>query len=419
MTLPPMNEEQARVVDTLNRSNNHTFITGRAGTGKTHVLRHFERSTGKKIVICAPTGIAALNAGGATIHNMLGLGTGLPADAHVDVRVIKREKAWLKEIDTIVIDEVSMVSSDLMDSIDRTLREIRNDSDPFGGIQIVMFGDPYQLPPVVSKEDRPYYREAKLRSEWFFDANVWRDAPLAVYSLETIHRQNDPEFKEILNAVRDGSVTPDQLHQINVVGSRAGFSDKGMLLAARKREVAERNAAKLKEIDASRTIYTARVNKGFGIREPAERTIVLKPGARVMMLSNDREDRWVNGSQGTVASCGLAGIDVEIDGDVFSVDRTAWVKAGTAPIDYKLAPKFHQIPVKLAWGVTIHKSQGLSLPEIEIDLGQGAFSPGQTYVALSRVTSPAGLFIRNPIQMSDIRVDPNVKRFFDSVRPAT
>lgn len=416
MTLAPLSAEQKNVVHYLESTDEHCFITGKAGAGKTHVLRWFQRQTRKKVVVCAPTGIAALNAGGATIHNLIGLGTGLPADSGIDIYKVRAKRKWLMEVDAIVIDEVSMVSSDMLDAIDRTLQSIRMNREPFGGIQIIMFGDIYQLPPVVSKTDKEHFKHENYKSEWFFDAHVWEYTGFKTFALQEIHRQNDPTFINLLNGVRDGSITQDELNLLNALGRRPGKTNKATMLGTRKDIVSEHNKKNLNGIRGSRTAYQARVNTGFGRLEPADRTIYLKPGAQVMMLSNDRQNRWVNGTRGEVKSCAPTLVEVELeDGTSHTVDRHAWVKAGTPPEEFQTAPKFHQLPLKLAWAVTIHKSQGLSLPEVDINLGSGSFSPGQTYVALSRVTKPEGLYITTPIRMSDIKVDPNVKRFFAEV----
>jgi ATP-dependent DNA helicase PIF1 len=417
MPLAPLNPEQQNVVNYLNRTSEHLFITGKAGTGKTHVLHWFQQLSHKKSVICAPTGIAALNAGGSTIHNLLGLGTGLPADSHVDFKTIHNVRKTLDGVEVIVIDEVSMVNAPMMDAIDRVLRRVTGDFRPFGGLQIVMFGDIYQLPPVVTDDDRKYYNREGYRSEWFFDADVWEEAPFQTFGLETIHRQSDSAFKDILNGVRDGTVTAKQLKELNAVGARTApsKSSKLLLLGSTRKMVAEHNAAALKRLKGRSKEYTARVNTGFGIQEPADRKLMLKQGAHVMMISNDRQERWVNGSQGIVTALDARCVYVDIEGAQHAVEPFAWVNAGTAPEDYKTAPKFWQIPMRTAWGVTIHKAQGLSLDEIQVDLGYGAFSAGQTYVALSRVRSPQGLYLRSPIRMSDIKVDENVRRFFDSL----
>lgn len=417
MTLALPNPEQKQVVDHLCYTTEHTFITGKAGTGKTHVLRWFQRTTNKSIAICAPTGIAALNAGGSTIHNLVGLGASLPADQFVDIYKVKASRQWMAELDVLVIDEISMVSSDLLDAMDRVLREIREFDAPFGGLQVIMFGDVYQLPPVVTDDNKGFYKRHRYESEWFFDAHIWSETSFTTFELETVVRQSDEDFKTILNGVRDGSITPSELKQLNMVGSRRDRPDSVMLLGSRRKAVSDHNEQQLKLLKPRARLYEARVNKGFGRNEPAERKLRLKRGARIMMLSNDRGERWVNGTQGVIEYCGDDSIDVRLeDGTSQTIERNMWVPGGTPPEEFKLAPKFVQLPIKLAWGVTIHKSQGLSLKEIDVDLGSGAFSPGQTYVALSRVTSPQGLYLRGPITMKDIQVDPNVRRFFSNLR---
>jgi ATP-dependent DNA helicase PIF1 len=416
MTLAPLNPEQQSVVSYINHSGEHIFITGKAGTGKTHVLRWLQRVTAKNMYICAPTGVAALNAGGATIHRLFGLNTSLPADTAVDISTIRLKRKALSEMDMLVIDEVSMVSSDMLDSMDRVLREVRQNWLPFGGVQIVMFGDPYQLPPVISKEDKPYFSQMGYTSGWFFHAHVWEETEFCTFQLETIHRQSDDGFKDILNAVRDGSVTHDQIRQLNMVGARKKRGDSAVLLGSRRDTVRIRNAAGLQKLRTPIRSYNARIQKGFGHDLPAEKEIKLKPGARIMMISNDSQDRWVNGTRGKIISCADDSVEVELnDGGRYTVSRQVWVPAGTLPEMYKDAPKFMQLPLKLAWGMTIHKSQGLSLEEIEIDLGTGAFDYGQTYVALSRVTNPEGLYLKTPLHPNDIRVDPHVKKFFQEL----
>lgn len=411
-----MSAEQQTVAHYIESTDEHVFVTGKAGTGKTHVLKWFQYATRKKVAVCAPTGIAALNANGSTIHNLIGLGTGLPADKGVDMYRVRSKRQWMMELDTIVIDEVSMVSSDMLDSIDNMLQGIRHNHEPFGGLQIVMFGDIYQLPPVVTKEARKYYDDVGYKSEWFFDARVWEDTEFKTFTLEEVRRQSDTTFIDLLNGVRDASITDKQLGLLNALGRRPGKTEKAALLGTRRDIVQSHNATRLNKIKGKRDTFTARVNTGFGRLEPADRIIHLKPGARVMMLSNDREERWVNGSMGTIKSCAETLVEVDLDdGMHHTVDRFAWVKAGTPPEDYALAPKFHQLPVRLAWAMTIHKSQGLSLPEIDVNLGQGAFSAGQTYVALSRVQTPEGFYISSPIRRADIFVDPNVRRFFDEL----
>lgn len=418
-----LSAEQQGVVDLIEKTNDHIFITGRAGTGKTAVLKAFAKSTKKKMVITASTGIAALNAGGRTLHRLAGVGTALPADLGIDIHQVKRNRGWLKGIHTIIIDEVSMVSADLMDSVDRNLRFIRdNHHEPFGGIQIVMFGDPYQLPPVVTKESRRWYQAHRYRSAWFFDAKVWENTPFHAVELQTIFRQEDDKFKDLLNGVRDASLDGEGLMLLNALGARPGRTEHALLLGSTNKIVSDRNRTRLAALPGRTHVYTARVNTGFGRGEPAERRLELKVGAHIMMLNNDNEDRWVNGSRGEIEYCGPDSIQVRLwdTDEVWEVSRAAWVPDGTPPDQYQGAPKYWQLPVKLAWAVSIHKSQGLSLPEIEIDMGQfGAFEGGMTYVALSRATDPWGVYFNQPLQMSDIMVNPDVARFFDKLREVT
>lgn len=415
-----LSAEQQSVVHLIESTDDNVFVTGKAGTGKTAVLRSFARSTRKRLVVSASTGIAALNAGGQTLHRLVGVGTALPADMGIDLHKVKSKRLWLKDIDTIIIDEISMVSADLLDSVDRNLRYIRdNRKEPFGGVQIVAFGDPYQLPPVVTKEAQRWYEREGYHSPWFFDARVYKENPFYAVELQHVFRQEDDTYKDLLNGVRDATLDHEGLMMLNALGARTGRTSASILLGSTNRIVLNRNTKRLAELKGRTHVYNARVNTGFGRGEPAERRLELKQGAHVMMLNNDPMDRWVNGSRGIVEYCAPEGVSVRLDdtGEAHDVGMVAWVPDGTAPEDYPTAPKYWQLPVKLAWAISIHKSQGLSLPEIEIDMGQyGAFSPAMTYVALSRATDPWGVYLNNPLRMDDIFVDERVKTFMQTVR---
>lgn len=415
MSLPNLTGEQQNVVSFLSRNSDHTFITGRAGTGKSVVLRSFMEQTHKKVLVCAPTGVAAINVDGVTIHNLLGLGTGLPADEHIDIPTVRRKKSVLLEADALVVDEVSMVSSELLDAMDRTLRAVRGNHEPFGGIQMIFFGDLYQLPPVKTQEFEQFLSYFGYASAWFFDAHVWEETEMHTFGLNHVHRQSDAAFKDLLNGVRDGTLTPKQLDELNALGA-SPRTKNSLLLASRRKAVDDFNQTNLRKLKGPVTELKARVNREWDGQDPADRSIKLKPGAKIIMLSNDREDRWVNGTRATVNSITMDTLWLTTeDGRDHEIGRYQWVPAGTSPERFKDAPKFIQFPVKLAWALTIHKSQGQTLKDAEIDLGTGAFEAGQTYVGLSRVVSPAGLHLKNPIQMRDIIVDSNVRRFFDSL----
>lgn len=419
MTRPELSTEQLAVYDRIEHTREHMFVTGRAGTGKSTILNHLAWNTSKIIAVCAPTGVAALNVGGQTIHSLLRLPTGVIADHELDQPA--ELKKMLASIDTLVIDEISMVSADLMDAIDRSLRLARGKRhDPFGGAQIIMFGDPFQLPPVPPRDphERAYFDDT-YRSLWFFDAHVWKDTPLNVVELSEVHRQRDDRFKQILGAVRYGVVDESQANDLNSAGARPAAPDV-ITLATTNATVNRINAQRLAEIKGSPLKAVADVTGEF--REnmyPADEVLELKAGAQVMFLRNDADGRWVNGTIGTVSR--IEGtVWVELDGEEHEVEPTTWERyryrydADTKKLEKEVVAEFEQFPLRLAWAVTIHKSQGHTYEAANIDLGPRAFSAGQTYVALSRVRSLEGLYLARPLRPSDVIVDPNVVRFMQS-----
>ena len=443
MNLPPLSEEQQALFRLLEDTNEHVFITGRAGTGKSTLLQYFAWSTRKQIAICAPTGVAALNVEGQTIHSLFRLPIGLIADQ--DLEQSDATRRILNAIDTLVIDEVSMVNADLMDAIDRSLRQARaHRTEPFGGVQVIMFGDPYQLAPVPPRGDELRYIRDHYRSFWFFDAKVWagssegdgaldlgrHGAQLHIRELVQIHRQSDDGFKAMLNAVRFGRVTADIAGVLNDTGARTPPDpDPGeapiITLATRNDIVNTINRRHLDALPGRAQTAVAEINGDFGRGEsayPADVELKLKVGAQVMFLRNDvgmqgEPPRWVNGTIGTVVRILGDSVRVEIDGDEVDVEPAVWERfryaynPGSKTLSREVVAEFTQFPLRLAWAVTIHKSQGKTYEQAIIDLGSGAFAPGQTYVALSRLTSLEGLYLSRPLRPSDIRVDPDVMRF--------
>ncbi len=419
-----LSREQQAVYELIERGREHVFVTGRAGTGKSTLLNHLAWNTEKQIVICAPTGVAALNVGGQTIHSLLRLPIGVIADHAIDQSDELRK--LLNTIDTLVIDEVSMVNADLMDAIDRSLRQARKRQSPFGGVQLVLFGDPYQLAPVPgsSPEERQYFADT-YRSIWFFDAKVWQDAELRIVELVEVHRQHEAEFKHMLNAVRHGMVTKEIADRLNTVGARPAPSDGAITLASRNDAVNRINQAQLKRLPGRLQTAKAEISGDFGGRNyPADEALELKVGAQVMFLRNDTmgqgEVRWVNGSIGTVTHIS-SNVKVEIAGVAYEVEPATWErhKYNYDPVEKKLSKdvvaEFTQFPLRLAWAVTIHKSQGKTYDQAIVDLGARAFSPGQTYVALSRITALDGLYLTRPLRPSDVWVDKDVERFMADV----
>lgn len=350
----------------------------------------------------------------------------------------------------LVIDEISMVSADMMDAIDRAMRIARGKKKlPFGGAQIVMFGDPYQLAPVAPHDPQERkYLEDNYQSLWFFDAQVWREAGIERFELSQIFRQSDERFKEILNALRDGTISQDMLDELNAAGNRPSENEDVIRLATVNEKVNQVNRTRMSLITAKpklfQAVYSEGAEKAFGKALPAETHLELKVGAQVMFIKNDdsntfkdssgqRLRRWVNGTIGRVIDLPASGaVIVEVDGEEIEVGPSTWEKIRyeieedfdeeTGKVREVLVPitlaEFKQIPLRLAWAVTIHKSQGQTYDEVQIDMGSGAFSPGQTYVALSRVRSLEGLYLTRPISMRDVMVDPDVVRFM-SGKPAT
>lgn len=408
--------EQQAVFDRIELTRDHLFITGRAGTGKSTLLNHLSWNTEKQIVISAPTGVAALNVGGQTIHSLFRLGIGVIADHEIPQNAEVRK--LLNTIDTLVIDEVSMVNADLMDAIDRSLRQARQRPlEAFGGVQVVLFGDPYQLAPVPGDGDERAYFADHYRSMWFFDAKVWDETSLEIVELTEVHRQHDDEFKFMLNAVRFGMVTKEIADRLNGAGARPAPTEGAITLATRNDSVNRINQAALARLPGRVLSAKAEISGDFGGRAyPADENLELKVGAQVMFLRNDADQRWVNGTVGTVTKIDST-VWVEVDGEVHEVDPVAWEKHrySYAPESKQLTKEvigeFTQFPLRLAWAVTIHKSQGQTYDQAVVDLGARVFSPGQTYVALSRLTTLEGLYLTRPLRPSDIIVDPAVQAF--------
>ncbi|MDO9396987.1 MAG: AAA family ATPase [Herbiconiux sp.] len=415
MTRPTLSAEQQRVYELIEGTREHVFVTGRAGTGKSTLLNHLSWNTEKQLVISAPTGVAALNVGGQTIHSLFRLPIGVIADHTIEQNAETRK--LLNTIDTLVIDEVSMVNADLMDAIDRSLRQARQRKQPFGGVQVVLFGDPYQLAPVPGDGDERAYFADHYRSMWFFDAKVWDEADLNIVELTEIHRQHDDEFKFMLNAVRFGMVTKEIADVLNSTGARTPAPDSAITLATRNDAVNRINQSALAKLPGRVLSAKAEISGDFGGRAyPADVNLELKIGAQVMFLRNDADQRWVNGTIGTVTKIDST-VWVEVDGEVHEVDPVAWEKHrySYAPESKQLTKEvigeFTQFPLRLAWAVTIHKSQGQTYDEAVVDLGSRVFSPGQTYVALSRLTALEGLYLSRPLKPSDIIVDQAVVAF--------
>ncbi|MCL2184175.1 MAG: AAA family ATPase [Chitinispirillia bacterium] len=417
-----LGDEQRYVYERMEGTAGTMFVTGKAGTGKSFLLKYFKENSRKKIAVVAPTGAAAINVGGQTIHSFFHLAPDVQIPENIEPITSTRLLRLLRCVETIVIDEVSMVRVDLMDMIDTKLRLANENALPFGGKQVIMFGDPYQLPPVVDDDGIRDYLMNTYRSEFFFAAPVFKERPLATYELSKVYRQGaDREFIDLLNKVRDGSVD---------TGDIAGFNkkcvrrpDEGQLcltLVPTNAAANWINSEKLRKIDAPQFMYQAEITGKITQSEyPTEVDLKLKAGALVVMLEN--RDGWVNGSLGIVSYLDNDFVRVTINGTEHTIDKKVWEKKKysydhkTKSLTNEIIATFKQYPVKLAWALTIHKAQGQTYKTVAIDMGSGAFESGQAYVALSRCVSMDTLYLLKPIRYEDIKVSADVVEF---MRPA-
>lgn len=406
--------EQKALLKIMEETREHMFITGRAGAGKSVLLRHFREQTKKRIVVAAPTGIAALNVQGQTLHSLFKLPPQLFRPGNLEPN--SRCATLLKRIDTLVIDEISMVRADLLDAVDARLREAHHNDIPFGGVQVIMFGDVYQLPPVVD-EDLAAYFEAVHGGHFFFNALVWKFAEFKVYELTQIFRQKDPIFKDVLNAVRDGSVVDEQIEQLNVrcvpipAEGTVTLAPTNNLVTRINQERLDRLAGKMYTY---RAMITGTMKKSVF---PTEEYLQLKQGAQVVLLKNDKDGRWVNGTVGKIEKLSDTSIEILVDGIAYTLERETWEEIAytydhdTQKVEAEVVSSFTQYPIRLAWALTIHKSQGQTYESVALDLTTATFAAGQLYVALSRATSLEGLYLKMPVKRSHIIVDPKVSSF--------
>jgi ATP-dependent exoDNAse (exonuclease V) alpha subunit len=424
-----LNAQFVKALELMENSQGSLFITGRAGTGKSTLLQYFKKTTSKNIVILAPTGVAAVNIGGATIHSFF--------QFKPDVTL---EKAWSKgakakkpelyrSLDAIVIDEISMVRADLLDCIDAFMRRVCGSMAPFGGKRVIMFGDLYQLPPVVTREDAEIFR-TRYPSAFFFSADVISRTPLTFVELDHIYRQTDDEFIRVLNSIRENVATTADLNLLNtrVYEDYAPPPEEYVIhLTGTNRDAESYNTYQLNSLDGEVHTFSATSTGAFDRRtEPAPRELVLKIGAQVMMTSNDREKRFINGTVGRVEDIGYMGenpyVSVRLQNKkLVDVGPNSWemfrfnYHEKSRRITSEVAGTYTQLPLILAWGITIHKSQGKTFDRLAIDLPQ-SFAHGQTYVALSRATSLEGIVLKRPLTPRHVIMDPIVTTWLTMLR---
>ena len=410
------------VLELMKNSDECQFITGRAGTGKSTLLRYFRATTSKHVVVLAPTGIAAINVGGQTIHSFFQLPPRFIQEN--DIKSLGKNRSLIEKIDTLVIDEASMVRADVMDGIDLSLRINRSNNKPFGGVKVILIGDLFQLPPVVGQDMNEFF-EKKYQSPFFFSARVFTKINIRCFELTHIFRQSDPKFISILNNVRENKHTESDMEHLNsrLIDEDCFDEDEVFVVLTSTNDAASRiNTFNLVKIEDRSYRYEAVVADKFDEREfPNDYALILKKGAQIMMIKNDVEKkRWVNGTIGVVQDLTDSTVVVNINGNIHEVTRNRWEKIqyvyneNTDHVEPHVIGTFEQFPLRLAWAITIHKSQGQTFDDVVIDVGHGAFAHGQVYVALSRCTKLEGIRLRKKIRASDVIFDRRVLEFHKS-----
>lgn len=432
------NAERELAKDYLLHTKENLFLTGRAGSGKTTLLKEIIDQTDKSTVVVAPTGVAAINAGGSTIHsffqlppsNFLPTSHPVPGEGYTNRSILRShlkynadKRALFKNLEMLVIDEISMVRADLLDAMDFVLRYVRGSNQPFGNVQIVMVGDLYQLPPVVKDEEwEPLSHH--YSTPYFFDALVWKQVKMVPLELKKVYRQKDEDFLHLLNRIRDGKPETADIELLNTRHLPEGDGHKDVILLTTHNHKANRvNQTELEKIKNPKLTFTAKVKGKFNEwAYPAAEKLVLKKGAQVMFIRNDKEGRYYNGKLAEITGFdkekNLLEIKYKEGNKSVWIEQVEWenrkykTDKETDKIVAEVAGSFTQFPLRLAWAVTVHKSQGLTLDAVRLDL-EGSFAAGQAYVALSRCTSLSGLVMETRLQKQQVIIDHRIRRFYE------
>lgn len=433
-----INPEFKRALDLMENTDKNVFITGRAGTGKSTLLSYFRERTKKKVVVLAPTGVAAINVGGQTIHSFFGFKSDITLQKVKKLDKNKQFGQIYKKLDVIIIDEISMVRADLLDCVDKFMKLNGRDKNlPFGGAQMIFFGDLYQLPPVVTSQEKQIFR-SHYQTPYFFSAHVFSlqqkiisdesEFKMEMVELEKIYRQEDDHFISLLNAVRNNTVDDRGMEEFNK-NYQPDFeppaSEMWITLTTTNDLAASINDKYLSRVKGKERVFKGQLIGGFDIKNlPTELKLKVKIGAQIMLLNNDRDKRWVNGTIGQVVDIfvdketGESVVETKLaDGEIVHITLHQWDMFNfvydheSKQINSKAVGSFIQYPFKLAWAVTIHKSQGKTFDKVVLDIGRGTFSPGQLYVALSRCTAIEGLVLKRPIAKKHVWLDWQVVKF--------
>ncbi|HEX2897956.1 MAG TPA: AAA family ATPase [candidate division Zixibacteria bacterium] len=419
-----LTEEFAKTIDLLENTSENYFITGNAGTGKTTLIKEFKERTEKSVALLAPTGIAALNLGGQTVHSFFKFPALIISKSLLDGR--QNVSRIYKDIDCIIIDEVSMIRADVLDGIDQFLRMYGGDKNSaFGGTQVILVGDPFQLPPVVTETEKPTI-DRLYKTPFFFSSHVYVTSQFKTVNLTQCHRQNDPVFIDILNKVRLGKADAKTLEPLNARLAKPlskGQRRTNVCLVPTNKAANAVNFMELNKLGGAEFVYGANISGDFPDEKNSiiPRELHLRKGARVMYLRNT--GNLVNGSTGTIAIVEKDEIEMKVDqtDEIVSVQKVLvdnvhyTFNKRTKRIEERVMGRMEQYPLRLAWAITVHKSQGMTFDEAEIDFSRNPFVEGQTYVALSRCRTLNGLTLTRPITPKDLLVDDRVVEFTKSL----
>ena len=410
------------ILELLEEDTQHfIYLTGAAGTGKTTLIERVKDKSLLKKMVVAPTGVAALNIGGSTINSAFRIGF----DTFPVIQESKdpRFKKLLKNLELLIIDEISMVRAPMLDAISETLQIHRNSSKPFGGIHVLACGDLFQLPPVVKENEESAIFE-RYGSVYFFSADNFQaiEKPIFFELVTSFRQQDDKEFYNLLNNIRLGKNLESSINMINKTCHNPEFdTDSSLIITSRKYRAEQINDEMLNRIDGTTTAVKSKEQGELNENDlPAPRELCVKEDAKVMFIKNDPDGRWVNGTIGVVIDCSDKNkkvIKVKVDKEVFKVKREEWNKVRYVYDEYndemeeEVVSSFKQFPLKLGWAVTIHKAQGLTLDSCSVDLGEGAFATGQAYVALSRCKTLDSLNLYRELKVQDALVDPDIQDF--------
>jgi len=420
-----LSHELQYAFDQLEHSGKNIFISGRAGTGKSTLLNLFRSTSRKRMAVVAPTGVAALNVKGQTIHSFFRFAPRLLAPS--DIKKVKNNRLY-KNLEVLIVDEISMVRADMFENMDIFLRINRGIDVPFGGVRVIVFGDLFQLPPVVASDFERKYLAERYKTPYFFSSRAYKSImyEMEIIELNTVYRQSERHFINILDQIRSKSIDWEDLEDLNQrVIPDEDIQHGSITLTTRNDTALQINKDRLNELETEAISYHATVRGMFDQRVyPTAATLFLKEGAQVMTLKNDPQRKYVNGSIGHIVDIDIDKLVLEIVDEKEDIQRIELEKEVWEMIKYKwdetkksveadVIGSFEQYPLKLAWAMTIHKSQGKTFEKVYIDMAGGAFEFGQTYVALSRCKTLYGVQLKQPLTPRDIMVDERIIDFYN------